>query len=109
MAGLALLVVYVALSFAMDTNGFLGTDTGGKVATVKLMSERGDFDPDVGYWAAQWDPDARVHGVITKGGEQANIIPEYTSAEFYLRGTTVAYCHELLRRFTAAAEGAAGP
>ena len=52
-------------------------------------------------------PDARVHGVITKGGEQANIIPEYTSAEFYLRGATVAYCRELLRRFTAAAEGAA--
>jgi amidohydrolase len=52
-------------------------------------------------------PDARIHGVITKGGEQANIIPEYTSAEFYLRGTTVAYCCELLRRFTAAAEGAA--
>ena len=52
-------------------------------------------------------PDARMHGVITKGGEQANIIPEYTSAEFYLRATTVAYCHELLRRFTSAAEGAA--
>jgi hypothetical protein len=62
-AGLVLLFAYVALSFAMDTNGFLGTDTGGKVATVKLMSERGDFDPDVGYWAAQWDPDARVHGL----------------------------------------------
>jgi amidohydrolase len=52
-------------------------------------------------------PDARIHGVITKGGEQANIIPEYTSAEFYLRGTTVAYCHELLRRFRSAADGAA--
>jgi amidohydrolase len=51
--------------------------------------------------------DARVHGVITKGGEQANIIPEYTSAEFYLRAITVEYCHELLRRFRAAAEGAA--
>jgi amidohydrolase len=52
-------------------------------------------------------PDARIHGVITKGGEQANIIPEYTSAEFYLRGTTVAYCHELLRRFRSAADGGA--
>jgi amidohydrolase len=52
-------------------------------------------------------PDARMHGVISKGGEQANIIPEYTSAEFYLRATTVSYCHELLRRFTAAADGAA--
>ncbi|HEV8616223.1 MAG TPA: M20 family metallopeptidase [Methylomirabilota bacterium] len=52
-------------------------------------------------------PDARIHGVITRGGDQANIIPEYTSAEFYLRAVTVDYCRELLRRFTAAAEGAA--
>ncbi|MBI3637098.1 MAG: M20 family metallopeptidase [Candidatus Rokubacteria bacterium] len=52
-------------------------------------------------------PDARVHGVITKGGEQANIIPEYTSAEFYLRALATEYCHELVRRFTACAEGAA--
>jgi amidohydrolase len=52
-------------------------------------------------------PDARVHGVITRGGEQANIIPEYTSAEFYLRAITVDHCQDLLRRFTAAAEGAA--
>ena len=55
----------------------------------------------------QLRPDARVHGVITKGGEQANIIPEYTSAEFYLRSISVDYCWELLRRFAAAAEGAA--
>jgi amidohydrolase len=52
-------------------------------------------------------PDARVHGVITKGGEQANIIPEYTSAEFYLRALDKAYCHELLRRFQGCADGAA--
>jgi amidohydrolase len=55
----------------------------------------------------QLRPDARVHGIITKGGEQPNIIPEHTSAEFYLRATSVDYCWELLRRFTAAAEGAA--
>ncbi len=55
----------------------------------------------------QLRPDARVHGVIIRGGEQANIIPEYTSAEFYLRSISVDYCWELLRRFTAAAEGAA--
>ncbi|MGH7279534.1 MAG: M20 family metallopeptidase [Candidatus Rokuibacteriota bacterium] len=51
--------------------------------------------------------DARVHGVITKGGEQANIIPEYTTAEFYLRALDKDYCRELLRRFQACAEGAA--
>jgi metal-dependent amidase/aminoacylase/carboxypeptidase family protein len=52
-------------------------------------------------------PDARVHGVITNGGAQANIIPEYTAAEFYLRAPRTDYCRELLRRFQAAAEGAA--
>lgn len=62
-AGLVLFFAYVAMSFLLDPGGFLGTDTGGKVATVKVMSERGDFDPDVGYWAAEWDPEGRVHGL----------------------------------------------
>ena len=52
-------------------------------------------------------PEARVHGVITKGGEQANIIPEHTAAEFYLRAPTKEYCRELLRRFEGCADGAA--
>jgi amidohydrolase len=55
----------------------------------------------------QLRPEARVHGVITKGGDQANIIPEHTASEFYLRAPTRDYCQELLRRFTGAAEGAA--
>jgi amidohydrolase len=55
----------------------------------------------------QVKPDARIHGVITKGGDQANIIPEHTAAEFYLRAPTRDYCQELLRRFEAVAEGAA--
>jgi amidohydrolase len=55
----------------------------------------------------QLRPDARVHGVITDGGQQANIIPEHTAAEFYLRSPDRGYLPELRRRFEAAAEGAA--
>jgi amidohydrolase len=55
----------------------------------------------------QLRPDARVHGIITHGGVRPNIIPEYTSAEFYLRGLDTEYCQELLRRFQACAAGAA--
>jgi amidohydrolase len=51
--------------------------------------------------------DARVHGIIVKGGDQPNIIPEYTRADFYLRALTKDYCGEILRRLTACAEGAA--
>src|SRR5258708_6905509 len=55
----------------------------------------------------QLRPDARVHGIIVKGGDQPNIIPEYTRADFYLRALTKDDCMELLRRFTACADGAA--
>ena len=55
----------------------------------------------------QLRPDARIHGVITHGGDQPNIIPEYTAAEFYLRSERREYLHELLRRFEACARAAA--
>jgi amidohydrolase len=55
----------------------------------------------------QLRPDARIHGVITVGGQQPNIIPEYTAADFYLRSLDREYLQEIRRRFEAAAEGAA--
>jgi amidohydrolase len=55
----------------------------------------------------QLRPDARVHGIITAGGQQPNIIPEYTAAEFYLRSLDRGYLQEVRRRFEAAAAGAA--
>ena len=55
----------------------------------------------------QLRPDARVHGIITAGGQKANIIPEYTAAEFYLRSLDQEHLEELRRRFEAAADGAA--
>lgn len=57
-----LLAVYAGLSFANDPKGTLGTDTGGKVATLRSMEQHGGaFDPDVGYWAAKWDPQGNLH------------------------------------------------
>ncbi len=55
----------------------------------------------------QLRPDARIHGVITHGGDQPNIIPEYTAAEFYLRSEGKTDLEALLRRFEACAQGAA--
>ncbi|MBW3650753.1 MAG: hypothetical protein KY458_09330 [Actinobacteria bacterium] len=58
-----LVVVYVALSLLNDPGGYLGTDTGGKVATLKVMTERGHFDPDLGYWAEEWDASGALHPI----------------------------------------------
>ena len=63
LAGLALFLLYVALSFVNDPRGTLSTDVGGKVATLEVMDRADTASPDVGYWAAQWDPSASMHGL----------------------------------------------
>jgi len=50
---------------------------------------------------------ARIHGVIREGGKAPNVIPDFTSAEFYVRDTTTASTVDLLERFEACARGAA--
>jgi amidohydrolase len=41
-------------------------------------------------------PTDRVHGIVVKGGEAANIIPAETRAEFMVRGTTRARMNEVV-------------
>jgi hypothetical protein len=60
-SALVLLVLYGALSLLNDPHGYLGTDTGGKVASLERMADEGTFDPDIGYWAEEWDPDGTYH------------------------------------------------
>jgi amidohydrolase len=50
---------------------------------------------------------ARIHGVITAGGEAPNIIPEYASAKFYVRSANRPYTDETVRKVIHCAEGAA--
>jgi len=52
-------------------------------------------------------PDARVHGIITQGGQAPNIIPDYTAARFYVRALDLPYLEELTHRVVACFEAAA--
>jgi hypothetical protein len=61
LAFLGLVLAYGALSLLNDPRGTLGTDTGGKLATVAEMDRNGTFDPDIGYWAEALDPDGTLH------------------------------------------------
>lgn len=54
----------------------------------------------------QMRPDARVHGIITNGGQAPNIIPELAAARFYVRALDLAYMDELFRRVVACCEAA---
>jgi amidohydrolase len=52
-------------------------------------------------------PDCRIHGIITNGGQAANIIPEHAAATFYVRAPRIDTMWELYKRVVACAEGAA--
>lgn len=51
--------------------------------------------------------DARIHYVITKGGEAPNIVPEFAEVYYYVRHPEAARVVTLFERVVAAAEGAA--
>jgi amidohydrolase len=51
--------------------------------------------------------DARLHGIITHGGVAANIIPDYTRAQFIVRARQVDYLNELTPKVINCAQGAA--
>lgn len=51
-------------------------------------------------------PDARIHGIITHGGDAPNIVPEYARAVFYVRAGTVRGMEQLAAKVKRVAEGA---
>lgn len=52
-------------------------------------------------------PDARIHGIITHGGDAPNIIPQYTAGLFYVRAATRKYRDEVFKKVEKCIEGAA--
>ncbi|MBM7705824.1 amidohydrolase [Chryseomicrobium aureum] len=51
--------------------------------------------------------DVRIHGIITEGGKAANVVPEFASAQFYVRASERAYLNEVVEKVKAIAHGAA--
>jgi amidohydrolase len=51
--------------------------------------------------------ESRIHGIITHGGEAANVVPKYARAEFLVRADTQAYVGEMMEKVKNIARGAA--
>ena len=51
--------------------------------------------------------DARIHGIITHGGDVPNVVPHYAQAEFFVRAATLAGVNRLVDQVKRIAEGAA--
>ncbi len=52
-------------------------------------------------------PDIRIHGVIKEGGKAPNVVPDYTRAELYIRGSELSYLKEIEDWVNDCAKGAA--
>lgn len=50
--------------------------------------------------------DARIHGIVTKGGTAVNTVPDRASCQFYIRARTRAYVEELTEKIINCAKGA---
>ncbi len=61
----------------------------------------------IGVLRQQVRSDARIHGIITHGGQAPNIIPDYAAARFYVRALDLTYMDDLFRRVVACCEAAA--
>jgi amidohydrolase len=51
--------------------------------------------------------DARIHGIITDGGDAPNVVPDYAAGSFLIRAGTLTYMDELVAKVRSIAEGAA--
>ncbi len=51
--------------------------------------------------------DARIHGIITHGGDAPNVVPHYATAKFFVRAADRDYLKVLEKKFRTIAEGAA--
>lgn len=65
------------------------------------------FFNGIALWRQQLPENSRVHGIISKGGEAANIIPAYAESLFYVRAPDCELQAEMNRQFRAIAEAAA--
>jgi amidohydrolase len=51
--------------------------------------------------------ETRLHGIITHGGDAANVVPGYASAKYFIRATTKERVEDVVEKVKKVAEGAA--
>ena len=61
----------------------------------------------IGLLRQQLPQDVRIHGIVTKGGDAPNIIPDYTEGRFYVRAANVKRMMAVYRKLEHIVEGAA--
>lgn len=87
----------------------------GKAAHAAIAPEQGvsaldgvlSFFNGMEYLREHVCDDVKMHGIITDGGKAANIVPDFASAQWYIRANTRDRLNSVLERVKHVAEGAA--
>ena len=61
----------------------------------------------IGLLRQQLPKDVRIHGIVTRGGDAPNIIPDNTEGRFYVRAATVSRMMDVMEKLKKIVEGAA--
>ena len=65
------------------------------------------FFASIGLLRQQLKTEARIHGIITHGGDAPNVIPDYTAALMYVRALNLDYLEQVYAKVENCAKGAA--
>ncbi|MFH1618380.1 MAG: M20 family metallopeptidase, partial [bacterium] len=100
------------LSLALDALRFRFTGRASHASStpyegINALDAMIQFFNGIGMLRQQLKSDARIHGIITKGGTFPNIIPDLTEAEFYVRAGQRDYLNAVSRKVKNCAKGAA--
>ena len=105
------------VSIGESSNGFIGKTIQyvGKTAHAASCPEKGinalnsviQLFNGIDALRQHVTPDVKMHGIITKGGVAANIVPDEAVADFYFRASTKERVTEVIEKVKKIAEGAA--
>jgi amidohydrolase len=95
------------IKFTVEFFGKASHASGSPEEGINALDAMIAFFSGIGLLRQQLRSEAKIHGIITHGGDAPNIIPHYTAACMYVRAMDSAYLEEVFAKVKQCAEGAA--
>lgn len=95
------------IKFTVEFFGKAAHAAGSPEEGINALDAMISFFSGIGLLRQQVRSEAKIHGIITHGGDAPNVIPAYTAALMYVRALHLDYLEEIFTRLQHCAEGAA--
>jgi amidohydrolase len=95
------------IKFTVEFFGKTSHASGSPEEGVNALDAIVAFFSNIGLLRQQLKNEARIHGVITHGGDAPNVIPDYTAAVMYVRALDPEYLDQVFTKVENCAKGAA--